>query len=156
MEIIFICTVVAMLLKIAYLDYKYHYIADKDILLGTIPSLAMHAMRHALLNSVTGMLLGGACAGIVYCLAKWRYGQDAFGSGDVTLFLFLGSIVGRKAFAQWAVLFSLLVIFSLVPLHLTKKLSWAKAVPLAPFLNIITLFWLLGQRVLPQVTFCSF
>ncbi len=156
MEIFFTCTVVIMLLKIAYLDYKYHYIADKDILLGTIPALALQAVRHSLFNGLTGMMLGGACAGIVYCLAKWRYEQDAFGSGDVTLFLFLGSIVGWEAFAQWAVLFSLLVVFSLVPLHLTKKLSWAEAVPLAPFLNIITLFWLLGQRVLPQVTFCSF
>ena len=32
MEIILFCAIIAMLLKIAYLDYKYHYIADLDIL----------------------------------------------------------------------------------------------------------------------------
>ena len=150
MEIILFCAIIAMLLKIAYLDYKYHYIADLDILLGTVPALALQGLRHGILNGFLGMVLGGMCAGLVYCLAKLRYGYTAFGGGDVTLFLFLGSIVGKQGFAGWSVFFSLFFLLCLVSLHLAKKLSSVKAFPLAPFLNIATLFWLISQIIAGQ------
>jgi prepilin signal peptidase PulO-like enzyme (type II secretory pathway) len=151
METILFCAVIVMLLKIAYLDYRYHYIADLDILLGTIPALALQTLRHTWFNGLVGLILGGACASLVYFFAKWKYDYAAFGSGDVTLFLFLGSIVGEQGFGEWAVFFSLLFLLCLVPLHLAKKLSWAKAFPLAPFLNLATLFWLCSRLILGRL-----
>lgn len=128
--------------RIAYLDYKYYYIADRDIALGILFSLALKFIQHRLTDGILGLLLGLASSGLVYIIAKKMYKKTALGSGDVTLSMFLGSVVGAGAYASWAVFFSLLFLVGLVPLHLTKKLDWNRAFPLAPFLNGATLMWL--------------
>jgi prepilin signal peptidase PulO-like enzyme (type II secretory pathway) len=99
-KIILWCAVITMLLKIAYLDYKYHYIADRDILLGTVPALTLQYLYHSLFNGFFGLVLGGFCAGLVYCLARWKYGYAAFGSGDVTLFFLSWEHCGKTGLCR--------------------------------------------------------
>lgn len=141
MDIVLALGLGVVLCKIAYLDYKYYYIADQDIVIGILLSLGLKYRQGCLLDSCLGLALGGLCAGIVYLGARAKYKFTAFGGGDVTLFLFLGSLVGGEAFPSWAVFFSFSFLVTLIPLHITKNLSWRKAFPLAPFLILSTLLW---------------
>ncbi len=146
METVLNVGIIFILVRIAYLDFKYYYIADADVISGILLSLCLKFLQGNVIDGVLGMVLGLICSGLVYIMAKFIYEKTALGSGDVTLFSLLGSIVGAKAFGSWAVFFSICFLCGLTILCLVKRLNWRKAFPLAPFLNSATLLWLLLEH----------
>lgn len=141
MEMLLAAGIIALLLKIAYLDYKYYYIADTDIGLGILLSLLFRYLQNTLPDGLLGLVVGFTSAGLVYIYGRFKYKNTALGSGDVTLCMFLGSVIGAEAYGSWAVCFACVFLAGVFPLYLSKKISWSRAFPLAPFLNGVTLVW---------------
>lgn len=134
------------LFKIAYLDYKFHYIADKDILLAGLLTLIFKYNQGDFWNAFGGLCLSTCCSGLIYVYARLKYKYPAFGSGDVTLFLFLGSLVGMRGLTSWAILVSLLFLVTLLSISVVSNIAWKTSLPLAPLLNMATILWLIWEN----------
>ena len=142
MEKILLAGTVVLLLRIAYLDYRYLYIEDRDILGGIVLAMCLQAVKGQFLDGIAGLVMTTICAFLIFYLARWYYGKVAFGAGDVTLLMFLGTFVGFQALTEWSVFVSVLLLIGFLPQIYKKKLNVKQSVPLAPFLNIATLVWL--------------
>jgi prepilin signal peptidase PulO-like enzyme (type II secretory pathway) len=147
-KIILSIITVYYLVKIAYLDYRYKYIADKDVLLASATVLILQYIRGNLRDALGGTIIATSSAVLLYVFAYLKYKYAAFGSGDVTLLFFLGSLVGLERLASWA-MFSSLFFLSIIGFQLLRSgLTRKTAVPLAPFLNFATLLWFVGENFL--------
>ena len=127
----------ALLLYIAYRDYKEGYIEDWAILALLIPALISSIYSGDLKDSSYGLLAGFGCNCLFYLLFYLFYEAEVFGQGDVLLMAAIGAILGFKSFISYFLLQALgsgLLAFGY--LLATRKKD--AMLPLAP----IYVFWL--------------
>lgn len=101
MEIVYLLITLAIFLKIAYIDYKEHYIYDLDIAFVAIVILAYNLYFSNLKCTCIGGAVGFAIGYAIYAASYFVYKQEAFGFGDVLLLGVLGLYFGFPTFLHY-------------------------------------------------------
>lgn len=120
------------MLRIAYIDYKEHYIYDLDILMASVISVAYNVYFFAAGASLKGGICGFAVGYVIFAVTKQVYGEEAFGFGDVLLLGVLGLFFGFPAFLHYFAITIMLVGLVASGFLLYDKSLAKKAVPMAP------------------------
>lgn len=90
---------IADLLLILRVDWQYHLIQDRAIIVGVVLALASAASQSlaALIGAVAAGLGAAMVFLLLYLLGRRLYGQAALGFGDVLLAGLIGAAVGPAA-----------------------------------------------------------
>jgi leader peptidase (prepilin peptidase)/N-methyltransferase len=98
---------------------------------------------HAIVFSLTGLVVGAGMIWLVRILGYWVFGQEAMGFGDVILGGVIGIYVGWQASI---VVFFLAPVVALLSLAVTFPWIRNRAMPYGPYLSIATLIVILGWQ----------
>ena len=153
-EIVYLCFIAAIFLKIAYVDFKEQYIYDFDLLVVTTPILMFNVCystwKSALLGGVIGFLIGY----VIFAVSYYVYKEEAFGFGDVLLLGVIGLFFGFPTFLDYfAITIMVAGIFALV-LILYDINNRKMTLPLAPvFIVGMGGYVLLGYPSVVDVVF---
>lgn len=146
----------AALIVSTFIDFEHHLIPDiitiPGIFIGLLASLLFPSILGesrplgAVMNSLTGVLIGGGSIYAVGVLGKLAFKKEAMGDGDVKLMAMIGAFVGWKL-----VLFIFfLAPFFGAPVGIIIKLKEKKSIiPYGPYLSIATIIAILwGEKIL--------
>lgn len=101
MEIIYVFITSLIFLKIAYVDYKEHYIYDLDIAFAVVVILAYNLYLSNLKDACIGGVIGFVIGYAIYAASYYVYKEEAFGFGDVLLLGVLGLFFGFPTFLHY-------------------------------------------------------
>ena len=101
MEIIYFIFVSVMLLRIAYIDFKEHYIYDLDIGIIAFVILAYNIYLSNWKCACIGGVIGFVIGYVIYVASYYAYQEEAFGFGDVLLLGALGLLFGYPTFFHY-------------------------------------------------------
>lgn len=108
----------AMLVIVGLVDGITRYIYDNVLWGFSIAHLVfIVVMKQPLWDHILGALLGFGLYGIIYLLAKWFYGKEGFGFGDVLLLGAIGLVQGKQMvlisgfFAFYLALFFIIILW---------------------------------------------
>ena len=101
MEIIYLFITSLIFLKIAYVDYKEHYIYDLDIAFAIAVILAYNLYLSNLKDACIGGVIGFVIGYAIYAASYYVYKEEAFGFGDVLLLGVLGLFFGFPTFLHY-------------------------------------------------------
>lgn len=140
-----------LLLTASVIDF-HHYIIPDGISIGLIASAPLIAAIHpslTLLNSISGILLGG---GILYSIS-WAYfllrKEQGLGFGDVKLLAGIGGWLGIQSIVPTLLYSSLIGTIVGISFILVKGKGFKTALPFGPFLSLGAFIHLLfGNRVM--------
>ena len=153
-EIIYLCFVAAMFLKIAYVDFKEQYIYDFDLLVVTTPILMFNicysTWKLALLGGVIGFLIGY----VIFAVSFYVYKEEAFGFGDVLLLGVIGLFFGFPTFLHYFAITIMAAGVGALVFILYDNKNCKMALPLAPvFIVGIGGYVLLGYPTVIDAVF---
>lgn len=132
MDIFLLFLLSAVMLRIAYIDYREQYIYDLDILAGAALSLAYNVYFFTVEGSLKGGVCGFAVGYVIFAVTKQVYGEEAFGFGDVLLLGVLGLFFGHPMFLHYFAITIILVGFVASGFLLYDRSVAKMAVPMAP------------------------
>lgn len=112
---------------IAYKDYKEHLIDDIMIICGLLIVAIYGYFKYGLLDVAQGAIAGGGINLLIFYISKKVYGEEAYGSGDVTLMTLIGAFLGWQDYFVYF-LFTFVMFLIYVPLLFLD----VKGLPLAP------------------------
>ncbi len=108
----------AMLVIVGIVDGITRYIYDNVLWGFSLAHLILlFILKQPLWDHLLGGLLGFAMYGVIYLLAKWFYGKEGFGFGDVLLLGAVGLVQGKQLvlitgfFAFYIALFYVIVMW---------------------------------------------
>lgn len=101
MDVVYLFLTAAMFLKIAYIDYKEHYIYDVDISIVTAIIVGYNLLFTNFKDMFMGGILGFAIGYAIYAMSYYVYKEEAFGFGDVLLLGVLGLYFGYPTFFHY-------------------------------------------------------
>lgn len=139
------CLLVSLCIIVAFIDYDTHYIPDTVLLVfGVGQLIVMFLSGDFSWQRILSAIVGAILYGIIYFVAKWAYGQEAFGMGDIFYIFTLGiwfSVLDIVIVAFGAFFVAGLL---LIGSALQKKLKKHQEIPFAPAMSIMALimfFW---------------
>jgi prepilin signal peptidase PulO-like enzyme (type II secretory pathway) len=128
---------------VAYLDFKYHFISNRLLLIFMILWLGILGLE-IIIETEVGLqllfqgLLGAIVGGLIFLLC-YLLSRGQLGAGDVKLVFVMGLyLTGYRIIGAIFYAVILCFIYSLI-LLLSKKIGLKDGVPLAPFLYIGTI-----------------
>lgn len=101
MEIAYFILTSLLFMKIAYIDYKEHYIYDFDIAALSVIILGYNLYLSNLKCACIGGMFGFAIGYAIYGVSYYVYKEEAFGFGDVLLLGVLGLFFGFPTFLHY-------------------------------------------------------
>jgi len=155
---------IGALIVVAFIDLKHRIIPDvitySGIIGGVVLSFLLPMLHKnpfpwnlvvepklaALLDSLSGLFLGGGALYLIGILGEATFKREAMGGGDVKLLAMLGAFLGWKAVLLIIVISALLgAIVGVVE----KIRTGASYIPYGPYLalgGLIAMFW--GERII--------
>ena len=123
----------AVLLEIAYVDYKTHYIYDLHLIVALlVAAIKLLFGSGDWIDALGGAAMGFALGYIMYKLAYLYYKEEAFGFGDVLLLGVLGFYYGLLGFLScFCITYLILGVLIILPVILKPSLL-QMSVPMAP------------------------
>jgi prepilin signal peptidase PulO-like enzyme (type II secretory pathway) len=141
-EMILVYLMNSLMSVVAYLDFKYHFISNRLLLLFLILWLGILGVE-IIMETEVGLqlffqgLLGAIVGGLIFLLC-YLLTRGQLGAGDVKLVFIMGLyLTGDRIIGTIFYAVILCFIYSLI-LLLRKKIGLKDGVPLAPFLYIGT------------------
>jgi leader peptidase (prepilin peptidase)/N-methyltransferase len=136
-----VAALLAALVAVTAIDVRYQIIPDAITLPGVLAGLATSLVSHRVswLESVAGVLLGGALFVVVIVLSR-----GGMGGGDLKLGAMLGAFLGWKAVLVALFVSVVLGGATAVALLASGRLARKDAIPFGPFLAVggaLALFW---------------
>ncbi len=146
--LVFLWAMASGALALAVIDLQHHRLPDPLTLGLGLLGLGFHTLHHHLIYAVLGAGIGLLMGGLIFALATWVYGPEAFGLGDVKYLGALGAWGGP--FAVPIMLFLASFLGTLVGLVLAwRRRSLRVGVPFGPFLSLaLVLTTLFAQRIM--------
>ena len=148
----------SMLIITFFIDLDHMVISDA-VLLVFLPVVVLYviATDASWLNHLLGLVIGFTFFLVIYLVAKWLYGKEAFGFGDVMLSGAVGAFLGMENTILVMVL-SFIIAFVVIMFlkAIGKSLKREMEIPFGPFIcvataiaslfgyEIIQLYWGLG------------
>lgn len=122
-----------ILLVVAYIDFKTHYIYDCHLIIASVIVAGMLLYSGGdWIDSIAGAVSGFLIGYLMYKLAYLYYKEEAFGFGDVLLLSVLGFYFGTyKFFSYFSITYMLLGLVLIVPI-IVKPSIVHTSVPMAP------------------------
>ncbi len=143
---LFYFSFVAALIVITVIDLYHQIIPDvisiPGIGVGVLASLIIPQIT--LLNSLSGILLGGGSLFLVATVYEWLFKREGMGGGDVKLLAMTGGFLGWKAVILTVLLGSLFGSITGMIVMILKRKDFKYAIPFGPFLSlgaVISLFY---------------
>ena len=154
MEKIYFLFIALIFLKIAYVDFKQHYIYDFDICLATVVIIGYNFYQSNLKDACIGGVVGFLIGYSIFAASYYVYKEEAFGFGDVLLLGVIGLFFGFPTFLHYfAITIMAAGLFALV-LILYDINNRKMALPLAPvFIVGIGGYVLLGYPTVVDAVF---
>ncbi len=135
----------SLILALSVIDLQHHRLPDPLTLSLGVVGLAYQVFQHRPLYGLLGSLVGLAIGALIYFLASWIYGPEAFGLGDVKYLAAIGAWGGP--FAVPVILFVASLLGTLWGLGVAwRRRTLRVGIPFGPFLSIA----LLLTTLLPQ------
>jgi leader peptidase (prepilin peptidase)/N-methyltransferase len=139
------------LIVITVIDLYHQIIPDSISLPGIGAGLLCSFILPQLtvLNSLSGILVGGGSLFLVATLYQWFFKREGMGGGDVKLLAMIGAFLGWKAVILTILLSSLIGSISGIAIMIVKGKDIKYAIPFGPFLSlgaVISLFY--GDRLI--------
>lgn len=138
MTIFFSVIITAILLKIAYTDFKEKAIFDLDLILAALLIGIYKLYSAEFISGCFGALAGFITGYIIYAATLLIYKAEGFGFGDVLLLAVLGLFWGWPMFLDYFTVTMILTGFTFLFLIILKPSIKYVAVPFAPIL----IFWI--------------
>ena len=138
MTIFFSVIITAILLKIAYTDFKEKAIFDLDLILAALIIGIYKLYSAEFISGCFGALAGFITGYIIYAATLLIYKAEGFGFGDVLLLAVLGLFWGWPMFLDCCTVTMILTGFTFLFLIILKPSIKYVAVPFAPIL----IFWI--------------
>jgi prepilin signal peptidase PulO-like enzyme (type II secretory pathway) len=143
LEMILVYLMNSLMSVVAYLDFKYHFISNRLLLIFMILWLGILGLE-IIIETEVGLqllfqgLLGAIVGGLIFLLC-YLLSRGQLGAGDVKLVFVMGLyLTGYRIIGAIFYAVILCFIYSLI-LLLSKKIGLKDGVPLAPFLYIGTI-----------------
>ena len=153
-EIIYLCFVSAMFLKIAYVDFKEHYIYDFDLIVVIIPILMFNVCYFTWKLALLGGVIGFFTGYVIYAVSYYAYKEEAFGFGDVLLLGVIGLFFGFPTFLHYFAITIMVAGVVALVLILYDSKNCRMTLPLAPvFIAGIGGYVLLGYPTVIDAVF---
>ena len=132
--LVFYWALASLILALSVIDLEHHRLPDPLTLalgiIGFLYQLSRHQWMYGLLGGILGLLLGG----LIYLLATWVYGPNAFGLGDVKYLAAIG--VWGGPFAVPIILFLASLFGTLGGLIIAwRRRTLRVGIPFGPFLS---------------------
>lgn len=122
-----------ILLIVAYIDFKTHYIYDCHLIIASVIVAGMLLYSGGdWIDSIEGAVAGFLIGYLMYKIAYLYYKEEAFGFGDVLLLAVLGFYFGLYGFFScFSITYMLLGVILIVPI-IVKPSIVRMSVPMAP------------------------
>lgn len=146
-NLIFVCALVV----IFFTDLRFYLILDAVVLPLMVVALAFNLFlgAEAWLNTLWGLLLAAAIAGLFFALQHWWSKGQWLGSGDIRLGILMGLMLGWPGVLVALVLAYVLGAVGSMGLILIKRKTLQDHIPLGVFLTLATLITLVwGEPIL--------
>ena len=133
-----------ILLLIFVIDYKDKIIPNRLALtvfeIGIIFTVIFgYTDFNIAINSIIGLIVGGAVFGIITLIGKLIANKEAMGFGDVKLMAALGLVMGFPKILMIAITAFLIGAFVSIVLLILKKKKAKDVIPFGPFIVISTI-----------------
>lgn len=125
------------LIRIAIIDWREQVIYDRDIASAAVITILYFLYTGNIYDAICGGLIALGIGLIIYLAARWYFKYEAFGQGDVLLFMVLGLFFGQY-FIDYFCISTCITGMLLIPIIIWKPALKEKGLPLAP----IYIFWL--------------
>jgi leader peptidase (prepilin peptidase) / N-methyltransferase len=139
----------AVLIIILFSDLETQIIPDETIIAGIVLGTVYALIIRDWLGALAGGLIGLSFFLSVYVIAKWIYGKEAMGQGDIKLGLMLGINLGWPLVVPQILLTYLIGAPVALALLLFKVKKIHDAVPFGPFMVIAAwIIILFGSQII--------
>lgn len=158
-DLLLYLTLWSMLIITFVIDLEHMVISDA-VLFASLPVVVVYilATDASWLNHLLGLIIGFTIFLMIYLAAKWFYGKEAFGFGDVMLSGAVGAFLGWDNILLVTILSFVIAVVVIVFLRaIGKKLKREMEIPFGPFIcvaaaiaslygyEIIQFYWGLGS-----------
>lgn len=145
------CLLISLGIIVGYIDFDTHFISDIVLLIFLVGRLSLIWLTgESYLETICSMLVALVVYGAIYWLAKFYYKQEAFGPGDITYLITLGSWFRPLDIALVAIgSFFIAGLLLLVITFIAKlKFDAKKEIPFGPAMSIMAiLFYFWGDYI---------
>lgn len=135
-------SVITILVVLALIDFKYKIIPDKLNLVLLFMAILFIATNNNILESLKSGLLAG---GLFFLIAFITNG--GIGGGDIKLISILGLILGFYPIIIVITFTFILAAICSIILLLFKKTSLKTSIPLAPFISLISIIYIINPSI---------
>lgn len=134
------CILVSLCIIVSFIDYDTHYISDSVLLIfGLGQVIVLLLSGNFDWKRIVSAFAGALLYGMIYIIAKWAYGHEAFGMGDIFYIFTLGiwfSILDIVIVAFGAFFVATIL---LIGSALQRKITRHKEIPFAPAMSIMAI-----------------
>ncbi len=132
--LLFYWALASLILALSLIDLEHHRLPDPLTLSLGLLGLGYQFLRHAWIYGLLGGVVGFLLGGLIYLLATWVYGPDAFGLGDVKYLAAIG--IWGGPFAVPVILFLASLLGTLGGLIVAwRRRTLRVGIPFGPFLS---------------------
>ncbi|NIP42762.1 MAG: prepilin peptidase [candidate division Zixibacteria bacterium] len=125
------------LLAIFMIDLEHYIIPDEITYPGMVLGLAFSLVNPeiTILESITGMLLGGGGLFLIALIGDWIFKKESMGGGDIKLAAMLGAFLGWQQVLFVFIAASVIgLIASVIAMHFSENVRENHRIPFGPFL----------------------
>ncbi|NQU05190.1 MAG: prepilin peptidase [Calditrichaeota bacterium] len=145
-QLLFYCTMAAVLLALSVIDIDVFRLPNKIVLTGSIFAviITLLVMREHILDMIFGGLIGLGLLGLMGLIGRLLFHKETLGMGDIKLSGMIGLYLGPWLTAGMyiiAVFIGAVVGLTLIAVGGKK---WGSKIPFGPYLalgSIVTLLW---------------
>ena len=146
----------SMLIAIFFIDLDFQIIPDVISLPGIVIGLAFALAPGGItiLDSITGVLVGGGSLWLIAILGDWLFKKDSMGGGDIKMAGMLGAFLGwQKILFIFMASAVIGLVVSIALMAFSAKLRQERVVPFGPFLAMAALLAIMyGDRLINLYT----
>ena len=126
----------SMLLMTVIMDFEHMIISLGLLIISSVLSFVGLILADAdILDSVLGLVVGGAIYFVIYISAKFVFKKEAFGEGDVYLLAAIGLVLGLRGTLFTSILsFYTAIIFIVIFKILGKRIKFAQEIAFGPYI----------------------